>query len=115
MRYRRSSLCPWNPGVMIWGERTVCLVRDSTSCFFNQGGIEMRTLIAVVALALFASPAMAQRKACEELKTEIEAKIKANGVKVFSLEIVDKDAAGEGKVVGTCDGGSKKILYKRGG
>ena len=82
---------------------------------FNQGGVEMRTLIAVVALALLASPAMAQRKACEELKTEIEAKIKANGVKVFTLEIVGSEDKKEGKVVGTCDGGSKKILYKRGG
>jgi len=27
---------------------------------------------------------------------------------------VDKDAAEDGKVVGTCDGGTKKIVYKRG-
>jgi len=33
---------------------------------------------------------------------------------VFSTTIVDKDAAEDGKVVGTCDGGTKKIVYKRG-
>ena len=75
----------------------------------------MRTLVAIVALALAASPALAQRKECGDLKSEIEAKIKANGVKVFTLTVVDKDAAEDGKVVGTCDGGTKKIVYKRGG
>ncbi len=98
----------------------------------------MRTLVAIVALALAASPALAQtptqtqtpapaptqtpmqtptptqRKDCGELKTEIETKIRNNGVKVFTLAVVDKDAAEDGKVVGTCDGGTNKIVYKRG-
>ena len=30
------------------------------------------------------------------------------------ITIVDKDAPDDGKVVGTCGGGTKKILYKRG-
>jgi hypothetical protein len=64
---------------------------------------------------LIALPALAQVKPCEELKSEIEAKIKNNGVKEFTLTIVDKDQAADGKVVGTCDGGTKKIVYKRGG
>ena len=58
---------------------------------------------------------LAQVKPCEELKGEIEAKIKKNGVEKFSLDIVDADKQADGKVVGTCDGGSKKIVYKRGG
>ena len=45
---------------------------------------------------------------------EIEAKIKKNGVEKFSLDVVDVDKSAEGKVVGTCDGGSKKIVYKKG-
>ena len=75
----------------------------------------MKALIAVVALLLVVAPAMAQRKDCEELKTEIEAKIKANGVTAFTLEIVAAEDKKEGNVVGTCDGGTKKILYTRGG
>ena len=67
----------------------------------------------IVGLAV-SGPALAQRKDCGELKGEIEAKIKKNGVDKFSLDVVDKDAPGEGKVVGTCDGGTKKIVYKRG-
>jgi hypothetical protein len=72
--------------------------------------------IAAALLAAFAlsSPAFAQKKSCDDLKGEIEAKIKKNGVDKFSLDVVDKDAQAEGKVVGTCDGGMKKIVYKRG-
>jgi hypothetical protein len=76
--------------------------------------MKMRTLIAVVASLLVASPALAQRKDCGELNSEIETKIKNNGVTTFTLTVVDKDAAEDGKVVGTCDGGTKKIVYKRG-
>ncbi len=66
----------------------------------------------VVGLAI-SGPALAQRKDCGELKGEIEAKIKKNGVEKFSLDVVDADKQAEGKVVGTCDGGTKKIVYKR--
>ena len=53
------------------------------------------------------------RKPCEELKAEIDAKIKKNGVPMYTLDVVDMDAQAEGKVVGTCDGQTKKIVYKR--
>ena len=69
---------------------------------------------AVVAGLLVSGPVLAQRKDCGELRGEIEAKIKANGVEKFTLDVVDKDAQADGKVVGTCDGGTKKIVYKRG-
>jgi hypothetical protein len=69
---------------------------------------------AVVVGLVISGPALAQRKDCDELKGEIEAKIKKNGIEKFSLDVVDKDAQAEGKVVGTCDGGAKKIVYKRG-
>jgi len=74
----------------------------------------MKSLIAIAASLLIASPVLAQVKPCEELKGEIDAKIKNNGVPSFTTTIVDKDAAEDGRVVGTCDGGSKKIVYKRG-
>ena len=72
---------------------------------------------ALVAAAVASGPAFAQgmRKDCNELKGEIEAKIKKNGVDKFSLDILDADAqVADGKVVGTCDGNTKKIVYKRG-
>jgi len=60
-----------------------------------------------------AAPGM-MRKPCEDLKAEIDAKIKKNGVPMFTLDVVDMDTQAEGKVVGTCDGQTKKIVYKRG-
>ena len=68
---------------------------------------------AVLAVGL-TGPAWAQKKDCNELKGEIEAKIKKNGVDKFNLDVVDAGAQSDGKVVGTCDGGSKKIVYKKG-
>jgi hypothetical protein len=75
--------------------------------------VKMIAAAVVVGMAV-SGPALAQRKDCAELKGEIEAKIKKNGVDKFSLEVLEKDAQADGKVVGTCDGGEKKIVYKRG-
>ena len=73
----------------------------------------MKRLVVLAALMFATAPALA-RKDCNELKSEIDAKIKANGVQTYTLEIVPKDQEADGKVVGTCDGGAKKIVYKRG-
>lgn len=77
----------------------------------------MKHFILLAALVLAASPALAQRKDCGELKSEIDAKIRNNGLQVFTLEIVANEEAKDvkdGKVVGSCDGGTKKIIFKRG-
>jgi hypothetical protein len=75
----------------------------------------MKTLLTVAALLLGPACSLAQgSKSCEELKTEIAAKLDAKGVKGYTLEIVAKDKDAEGKVVGTCEGGTKKILYRKG-
>jgi hypothetical protein len=60
------------------------------------------------------APAAAGKGNCEDVKAGIEAKIKAKGVKTFSLGIVGKDEAKDAKVVGNCEGGKKLITYKRG-
>jgi hypothetical protein len=49
---------------------------------------------------------------CDELQAEVEAKIRSNGVSQFSVAVVDANAAAPGKVVGSCDRGSKKLLYQ---
>ena len=73
----------------------------------------MKKLIVAAALLMITTPAFAM-KACDELKSEIDAKLKAKGVKSYSLEIVPNAQVKDQKVVGTCDGGTKKIVYKRG-
>lgn len=65
------------------------------------------------ALCTAASGASAA-KPCDELKSEIEAKLQSKGVTAYTLTIVAKTDAGEGKVVGSCEGGSKSIVYSRG-
>lgn len=67
-------------------------------------------LITLIALPAFSGAG----KSCEELKSEIQAKIEAKGVKKFTLDIVPKDSVAEGaKVVGSCEGGTKRIVYTR--
>ena len=76
----------------------------------------MKTVITmlVLALALSAGPAFA-RKSCDELKQEITAKLDAKGVKHYTLDVVAHDAQDARKTVGTCDGGTQRIVYERGG
>ena len=66
-----------------------------------------------VALLCSAAVAAAAIKPCEELKDEIDKKLQAKNAKSYTLEIVDKDKQAEGQVVGTCDGGAKKIVYRK--
>jgi Protein of unknown function (DUF1161) len=74
----------------------------------------MKLLLAIAAVLFVPACSYAQgAKACEELKTEIAAKLDAKGVKGYTLDIVAKDADADGKVVGTCEGGTKKIVYKK--
>jgi hypothetical protein len=74
----------------------------------------MKTVIALSGFFLAIAPASAL-KPCEELKSEIVAKLEAKGVKNYQLDIVAAaDATGQ-NVIGSCDAGAKKITYKKGG
>lgn len=70
-------------------------------------------LIVAAALVVPVSGFAQAAKPCEDLKSEIAKKMDANGVKSYSLDIVEKNKDAQGKVVGTCDGGTKKIVYTR--
>ena len=75
----------------------------------------MKKFLLAVGLLSIAGTALAAGKPCEELKSEIAAKIDAKGASGYSLEVVDKGAAAEGyTVVGRCEAGTKEIAYKRG-
>jgi hypothetical protein len=53
---------------------------------------------------------------CDALMAEIDTKIRAGGVNDFTLAAVDAaDSALAGKVVGSCELGTKKIVYSRPG
>ncbi|HSI52135.1 MAG TPA: DUF1161 domain-containing protein [Ideonella sp.] len=68
---------------------------------------------AVLLLAVLVSAQASAAKPCEELKSEIAAKLEAKGVKNVVLEVVDSDKVGDAKVVGSCDAGAKKITYSK--
>jgi hypothetical protein len=69
--------------------------------------------VLIFVIASCASTFAFSAKPCEELKREIAAKIEANGVRAYTLEIVANDQVGDQHVVGSCDGGTKKIVYAR--
>ncbi len=73
----------------------------------------MKKLALMCVLSAACGVSLAQVKPCDELKTEIAAKIDANKVTSYTLEIVETDKVGDAKVVGSCDGGTKKITYSR--
>ncbi len=71
------------------------------------------TLIVAAVLALAGSSAFAAGKSCDELKTEIAAKLDARKVTGYTLDIVAADKTADAKVVGSCEGGAKKITYAK--
>jgi Protein of unknown function (DUF1161) len=85
----------------------------------------MRKLLLAACLVSFSVPALAS---CDDVKSQIDAKLQAKGVKSYSLDIVPAAQAAPaaasgaaaapakataGKVVGTCEGDTKQIIYKR--
>lgn len=86
----------------------------------------MRKLLLAACLTCFSVPAIAS---CDSLKSEIDAKLQAKGVVSYTLDIVPAAQAATpaaasgvatapatqatGKVVGSCEGDSKKIIYTR--
>jgi hypothetical protein len=82
--------------------------------FQIEGDCTMRIVASLAVLVFVSAPAYAQgSKPCEVLKSEIATKLEAKGVKAYTLEIVAKDKNAEGKVVGSCENGTKKILYRK--
>lgn len=73
----------------------------------------MNKRFGMMALLFLALPVMAHAS-CDDVKSSIDAKIKAKGVSNYKLDVVSSDSAGaDAKVVGTCEG-DKKIVYTKG-
>jgi hypothetical protein len=73
----------------------------------------MRNLLLATVVLLLAAPAYGAGKPCEELKSEIDAKLKEKKVEGYTLEVVASGDVKDQKVVGTCEAGAKKIVYTR--
>jgi len=82
----------------------------------------MKTWTVAAALLFVSTSGLAQttptalpHKSCDDLKAEISKKLDAKGVTGYTLDAVDKGKEGDGKVIGSCDGNTKSIVYARGG
>ncbi|RDS82004.1 DUF1161 domain-containing protein [Dyella psychrodurans] len=74
----------------------------------------MKMRIGIVTLVLMSLPLLAHAS-CDTVKSSIDAKIKANGVTNYTLDVIAADQADKngGKVVGQCES-NKAIVYTRG-
>ena len=82
----------------------------------------MKTWTVAAALLFVSASGLAQttptaqpHKSCDDLKAEISKKLDAKGAVGYTLYAVEKSREGGGKVVGSCDGGTKSLVYTRGG
>jgi len=76
----------------------------------------MKRFALAVICGVLATSAFEAPKDCEELKQEIEIRIQAKAVPSYTLEIVSKEEAKKhdiAMIVGTCDNGTKKIIYQK--
>ncbi len=71
------------------------------------------TSVLIAASLLVAGTSAFAAKSCEALKSEIATKLDGKKISGYSLDIVEADKAGDGKVVGSCEHGAKKIVYTR--
>ncbi|WP_285422764.1 MULTISPECIES: DUF1161 domain-containing protein [unclassified Pseudomonas] len=74
----------------------------------------MKRIALTLILGALSSSLWAAPKPCEELKAEIEAKIQAQNVSSYTLEIVsNEEVQDQNMVVGTCENGTRKIIYQK--
>ncbi|EPJ81911.1 hypothetical protein CFII64_16966 [Pseudomonas sp. CFII64] len=74
----------------------------------------MKKLLLAVGLLSIAGTTMAAGKSCDDVKADIDAKIQAKGATSYTLEVVEIGSVTDKKVVGSCEGGTKEIVYQRG-
>lgn len=67
--------------------------------------------LAALVASLACGAAIAAPANCESIRAGIEAKLERSGLKGYRLQVVDAEAKVPGKVVGSCELGSRKIVY----
>lgn len=74
-------------------------------------------VLPVLPVLLLAGGVQAQSSACDELTTRLATRIESTGVRGYSLEVVPAAAPvpRDGKVIGTCEAGVYKVVYRRWG
>lgn len=73
----------------------------------------LKLALILAVLPLLAGTAQANN--CDAIRADIDARVRANGIGNHSLTVVDRAVLAPGRVVGSCDQGSKKILMTQPG
>lgn len=89
----------------------------------------MRKAVLFTCLIFSSLSAMADILTCDALKARVDAKLQAKGIPSYTLEIepieipkiindassgISATKSNKGKEVGTCDGGTKRLIYSKG-
>lgn len=74
----------------------------------------MKKILLAALLMLAMSPALpADDDDCKAVAKELEARMRALGEKDFYLDVVPSNQVKNARVVGSCEAGAKKIVYRR--
>ena len=92
-------------------------MKTSARQTFRPPGARRWSLWVPAAALLVPIGALAQANACDQLKATLVARIEATGVRGYSLEVVPAatPAPAGAKAIGNCEGGARKVLYRRWG
>ena len=74
----------------------------------------MRTPSTLAGLLVLMGSAQAAGN-CDTIRDQIDAKIRASGVSRYTLTVVDAGTTAAGRNVGSCERGSRKIMYVQDG
>jgi len=89
--------------------------RTAPDTFAPATNRSLRLALLHAATLLLAGSAQAQSANCDKLRQTLSQRIEAGGVTGYGLDILPAKSPnpGGGKVIGTCDGGAYKAVYRR--
>lgn len=73
----------------------------------------MKKIILMTSLMFMACTASAGVLSCDDLKAKIEKKVAGKGVKEYNMVVVTKDTKIAGRVLGSCEKGTMKIIHEK--
>ena len=75
--------------------------------------LPIRNTVVMLVSGICCSSAWSAVTSCQEIMDKVNAKLEHKGVQDYSLKVVGKDKETSLRVVGTCEGGKKKVIYQK--
>jgi outer membrane lipoprotein-sorting protein len=83
------------------------------SSFSSHRATTMNKILFALCLSAISVSSWAAVASCESIEEKINTKLAGKKVTGYELEVISKDTATTKRVVGVCEGGKKKIIYKK--